>query len=66
VYHYVRDGSSWTLQNTIEPETKVRLTEIAARTGQLSITADGRWLMIGNGGTASTYRPYIMVLEGTP
>jgi hypothetical protein len=65
-YHYVRDGSSWSLQNTIEPETKVRLTEIAARTGQLSITADGSWLMIGNGGTASTYRPYIMVLEGTP
>ena len=66
VYHYVRDGSSWSLQNTIEPETKVRSTEIAARTGQISITADGRWLMIGNGGTASTYRPYIMVLEGTP
>jgi hypothetical protein len=66
VYHYVRDGSTWTYQGSIEPQTKVTLTEIGARTGQISVTADGQWLMIGNGGTSSTYRPYVIVLEGTP
>jgi hypothetical protein len=65
-YHYVRDGSTWTLQNTIEPQTKIATTNFAARTGQISITADGSWLMIGNGWIGATYRPYVVVLEGQP
>lgn len=66
VYHYVRDGSTWTYQGSIEPQTKVNETQLGARTGQISVTTDGQWLMIGNGGTASSPRPYVIVLEGTP